>query len=261
MSINNSYLLPTTERQTAPLLPAAERRPAPPPADRWRNTSRAAFASVRDYTIEGLCLHARALHPEFFWSPGEETDQADLLATAVWPAEHDAIPQSQRAMVTVKDLWPDEPDDHADGVLAHGRTLGLVQWGPADESLPWDGAIQAGAHGSHPSRPNSGPGCARRGSAGPCRSRPCHALDDRTLKDMGLAGPPDRARRDLWTSLALICAQRIREYWRVRYIGRSVWRRWRANLVGRNPSMLPRGARSRRSGRGRSASTWRHSCA
>ncbi len=111
MSINNSYLLPTTERRTAPLLPTAERRTAAPPADRWWNAIGAAFASVKDYTLEGLCLHAAALHPGFFWSPGEETDQPDLLPTTVRPAEHDAIPQSHRAMVTVKDLWPDEHDE------------------------------------------------------------------------------------------------------------------------------------------------------
>src|SRR4029077_401141 len=79
MSINNSYLLPTTERRTVPLLPAAERRTAPPPADRWRHAIGAAFASVRDYTLEGLCLHAMTLHPEFFWSPLDESEQADLL--------------------------------------------------------------------------------------------------------------------------------------------------------------------------------------
>ena len=71
MSINNSYLLPTTERRTAPVRPAAERRTAPPQAGRWRHAIGAAFASVRAYTVEGLCLHATTLHPEFFWSPGE----------------------------------------------------------------------------------------------------------------------------------------------------------------------------------------------
>jgi uncharacterized protein YjiS (DUF1127 family) len=185
MSINNSYLLPTTERRTAPLLPAAERRTAPPPADGWRHAIGAAFASVRAYTLEGLCLHAMALHPEFFWSLGEESDQADLLATTVWPAEHDAIPQSQRAMVTVKDLWPDEPDEATQ--MVSWRTvepLGLRQGGPADESL-----LQGGSPGWRPWLASIAARLWTRMREARERRRSIaalHALDDRTLKDMGL---------------------------------------------------------------------------
>jgi len=183
MSINNWYLLPTTGRRTVPLRPTAERRTAPPPADRWRHAIGAAFASVRDYTLEGLCLHAMALHPEFFWSPGEESDQADLLATTVRPAEHDAVPQSQRAMVTVKDLWPDEITQ-----IVSWRTVepfGLGQWGSADESL-----LQGGSPGWRPWLASIAARLWTRMREARGRRRSIaalHALDDRTLKDIGLA--------------------------------------------------------------------------
>jgi uncharacterized protein YjiS (DUF1127 family) len=185
MSINNSYLLPTTERRTAPVLPAAERRTAPPLADRWRHAIGAAFASVRVYTLEGLCLHAMALHPEFFWSPGEESAQADLLATTARPADHDAVPQSQRAMVTVKDLWRDEPDEITQ--IVSWRTvepLGLGQWGPAAESL-----LQGGSPGWRPWLASIAARLCTRMREARERRRSIaalHALDDRTLKDMGL---------------------------------------------------------------------------
>jgi uncharacterized protein YjiS (DUF1127 family) len=183
MSINNSYLLPTTERRTAPLLPTAERRTAAPPADRWWNAIGAAFASVKDYTPEGLCLHAAALHPEFFWSPGEETDQADLIARTVRPAEHDAVPQDQRAMVTVKDLWPDEITQIVSWRTAEPLKLG--QWGSADESL-----LQGGSPGWRPWLASIAARLWTRMREARERRRSIaalHALDDRTLKDIGLA--------------------------------------------------------------------------
>jgi uncharacterized protein YjiS (DUF1127 family) len=126
---------------------------------RWRRSIGAAISAITDCYVEGFALHVTSLHPEIFLSPRENEDH---------DVEQPQFEQPQRRQVVMKSSF--ERDD-----AASLMSLGTVPpWGSSRGSwwlfsLParlWSKLAEAHER--------------RRSTAA------LEALDDRTLKDMGL---------------------------------------------------------------------------
>ena len=126
---------------------------------RWQRSIGAAISSVMDCCVEGFALHVTSLHPEIFLSPRDKEAHA---------LEQPQLEQPQRRQALMKSSF--ERDD-ATSLMSLGTVppWGSSRWSWWLFSLParlWSRLAEAQQH--------------RRSTAA------LEALDDRTLKDLGL---------------------------------------------------------------------------
>jgi uncharacterized protein YjiS (DUF1127 family) len=128
--------------------------------ERWRRSIGAAISSVMDCAAEGFALHVTGLHPEIFWTHHENEDHA---------VEQSQVEQPQRRQAVMR---PSFERDDPTSLMSLGTVppWGSSRWSAGLFSLPaklWSKLLEANEQ--------------RRATAA------LEALDDRTLKDMGLS--------------------------------------------------------------------------
>ena len=144
-------------------------------AETWRRAISAAIASAMGGVAEGYALHATALHPQL-WPWPEEASRADPSGSTGWNERHTRLPQQshrhlpQRSQ-TVMSVSSFEPHETMQWVspreISHD---GDARWRARIASLPrkvWSWILRVNE--------------LRRDAA------TLEALDDRTLKDMGIS--------------------------------------------------------------------------
>ena len=145
----------------------SNRRARSPRAETWRRAISAAIASVMGGVAEGYALHATALHPQL-WPFPEEASRSDPSGSAGRNKSHTRLPQRSQIVMSVSSFEPHEtmqwvsPREISDE--------GAARWGGRIGSLPgkiWSWILRVNEH--------------RRDAAA------LEALDDRTLKDMGIS--------------------------------------------------------------------------
>jgi uncharacterized protein YjiS (DUF1127 family) len=153
--------------------------PATPNPDRWRRSIERATALALEQIVEGLTLHAASMHPQMFFAPRDTADRADAaeepvhgaLAWADCPLPQvsvDAVarwslPTSKRTSpAATTSLTAATPAE----VMPSARP-GWVAWIAANFGKLWSGFLRERE--------------LRRSRIA------LHALDDRTLKDIGIA--------------------------------------------------------------------------
>ena len=132
----------------------------PSDIERWRRSIGAAISSVMDCAVEGFALHVTSLHPEIFWTHRENEDHA---------FEQSQFEQPQRRQAVMR---PSFERDDPTSLMSMGTVppWGSSRWSAGLFSLParlWSKLMEANEQ--------------RRATAA------LEALDDRTLKDMGLS--------------------------------------------------------------------------
>jgi uncharacterized protein YjiS (DUF1127 family) len=128
--------------------------------EQWRRAIGAAISSVRDCAAEGFALHVTSLHPEIFWTHRDDDDHA---------FKQSQFEQPQRRQTVMR---PSFERDDPTALMSMGT---VPPWGSSRGSgglfsLParlWSKLLEANEQ--------------RRATAA------LEALDDRTLKDMGLS--------------------------------------------------------------------------
>jgi len=145
-----------------------ERRPAGAGIEKWRRAISAAIASVMDGVTEGFALHATTLHPQLFWSLLDhgEADSTTLEDRA--PNRHRMSFPQHREAVTISSF-----ELHESTRWISSRTNPEGDPGHKSARTPsltgrlWSWFLESYEH--------------RRAV------RALEALDDRTLKDMGIS--------------------------------------------------------------------------
>ena len=136
-------------------------------AETWRRAISAAIASAMGGVAEGYALHATALHP-LLWPFPEEASRSDPSGSAGRNKSHTRLPQRSQIVMSVSSFEPHEtmqwvsPREISDE--------GAARWRGRIGSLPgkiWSWILRVNEH--------------RRDAAA------LEALDDRTLKDMGIS--------------------------------------------------------------------------
>jgi len=147
----------------------SNKRARPSRAETWRRAISAAIASAMGGVAEGYALHATALHPQL-WPLPEEGSRADPSGSAAWNEGHHRIRVPQRSQI-VMSVSSFEPHETMQWVspreISHD---GDARWRARIASLPrkvWSWILRVNE--------------LRRDAAA------LEALDDRTLKDMGIS--------------------------------------------------------------------------
>ena len=145
----------------------SDRRDRPPRAETWRRAISAAIASVMGGVAEGYALHATALHPQI-WPYLDEASRADTSGSAGWNESHIRLPQRSQ---TVMSIFSFEPHETMQWVSPREMSDdGAPRWRAGIASLPrkvWSWLLRFNEQ--------------RRDTAA------LEALDDRTLRDMGIS--------------------------------------------------------------------------
>ncbi|HXU59832.1 MAG TPA: DUF1127 domain-containing protein [Verrucomicrobiae bacterium] len=135
-------------------------RDRPSRIEQWRRAISAAIASFRDYATEGFALHVTSLHPEIFWTHRDGDDRDFKQSQFEQPQWRQAV------------MRPSFERDDPTALMSMGTVppWGSSRWSAGLFSLParlWSKLVEAQEQ--------------RRATAA------LEALDDRTLKDMGLS--------------------------------------------------------------------------
>jgi len=145
----------------------SNRRARSPRAETWRRAISAAIASVMEGVAEGYALHATALHPQL-WPFPEEASRSDPSGSAGRNKSHTRLPQRSQIVMSVSSFEPHETMQWVSPREISDERA--VRWRARIASLPrkvWSWILRANEH--------------RRDAAA------LEALDDRTLKDMGIS--------------------------------------------------------------------------
>jgi uncharacterized protein YjiS (DUF1127 family) len=163
MQLGNQRFINTGNDNTG--IGARKRRPGG--AEAWRRAIGAAVASVMDGVTQGFALHAPTLHPQIFWSLLDH-GAADSAQPEGHAQNRRLAPPQPRQAVTVSSF---EPHESTRWISSRNSPVGNPgRWSARVSSLPgrlWSRMLDA----------------FERQRA----TRALEALDDRTLKDMGIS--------------------------------------------------------------------------